>query len=181
MDHRRLLQNLYWQASRANCLARHAADVGCRPIADFDSRVPSNCRRCGERLDHADARVSANARLAQLRFDLISLAEVQRRIAGRNHRPAVAITFDDGYAINCDLAMPLLIAERIPCTYFVCNDPVLRQIPFAHDQQIGRPLPPNTLKQLRGLAKAGIEIGAIAELIPTSARSPAPWCCATNC
>ena len=36
------------------------------------------------------------------RFDLISLAEAQRRIrAGANHRAAVSITFDDGYAENC--------------------------------------------------------------------------------
>ena len=36
-------------------------------------------------------------------FDLVSLEEAQRRIAsGKNRRPAVSITFDDGYADNCD-------------------------------------------------------------------------------
>src|SRR6476660_3514682 len=37
----------------------------------------------------------------RLRFDIVSLAEAQSRIAsGRNERPTVCITFDDGYADN---------------------------------------------------------------------------------
>jgi hypothetical protein len=40
------------------------------------------------------------------RFDLVSLEEAQRRIrSGRNDRPAVSITFDDGYADNCRFAL----------------------------------------------------------------------------
>ncbi len=94
------------------------------------------------------------------RFDMVSLAEAQRRIRSRsNHRPAVAITFDDGYADNCERALPLLIAKRIPCTYFVATQFVLENKPFPHDVHAGRPLRPNTLDQLRSLARAGVEIG----------------------
>src|SRR5687767_14220536 len=43
-------------------------------------------------------------------FDLVSLDEAQRRIrSGVNRRPAVSITFDDGYADNCEHALPLLV------------------------------------------------------------------------
>ena len=95
------------------------------------------------------------------RFDLISLDEAQRRIrAGANHRPAVAITFDDGYAENCRVALPWLIAERIPCTYFVCTQPVLKGTPFNHDLARSQFFQPNSVAQLRELVRAGIEIGA---------------------
>ena len=91
----------------------------------------------------------------------ISLEEAQRRIAGGgNCRPAVSITFDDGYAENCVGAIPLLVKERIPCTYFVTVRNVLWGEPFAHDLVGGNSLPPNSLDQLRAMAAAGIEIGA---------------------
>ncbi|MDX1961804.1 MAG: polysaccharide deacetylase family protein [Pirellulales bacterium] len=94
-------------------------------------------------------------------FELISLAEVQRRIrAGLNDRPAACITFDDGYAENCDHALPLLIEEQIPCTYFVCTHYILEQQPFPHDIARGFRLPPNTVEQIRHMAAGGIEIGA---------------------
>lgn len=53
-------------------------------------------------------------------FEMISMEEAQRRIrSGENRRPAVHITFDDGYAENCDEALPLLVEAQIPCAYFV--------------------------------------------------------------
>jgi len=95
------------------------------------------------------------------RFEMISLEEVQRRTAsGHNAQPAVCITFADGYAENSEAAIPLLIQRKIPCTYFVTLDNVLTGKPFAHDEALGNPCPPNTLEQLRVMAAAGIEIGA---------------------
>lgn len=94
------------------------------------------------------------------RFDAISLEEAQRRIrSGDNRRPAVCITFDDGYAANCETALPLLIEAQIPCTYFVGVENVLEGKPFPHDVARRRPLAPNTVEQLRGLAACGVEIG----------------------
>ena len=44
---------------------------------------------------------------------MVSLEEVQRRlVAKKNPRPAVSITFDDGYDANCDEAIPLLIGPE---------------------------------------------------------------------
>jgi len=95
------------------------------------------------------------------RFEMISLEEVQHRIrTSDSTRPAVSITFDDGYADNCQQAIPLLIKEGIPCTYFVTLRNVLHGEPFAHDVALGHRLLPNNLEQLRAMAAAGIDIGA---------------------
>jgi peptidoglycan/xylan/chitin deacetylase (PgdA/CDA1 family) len=95
------------------------------------------------------------------RFDIVSLAEAQTRIrSGHNDRPTAAITFDDGYADNGHFAIPLLLKLGVPFTYFVSTDHVLRGKSFPHDVAAGRPLPVNTLAQLRQLAAAGVEIGA---------------------
>lgn len=92
--------------------------------------------------------------------ELISLEEVQRRIrAGDNRRLAVSITFDDGYADNCQEAIPLLVRKRIPCTYFVTAGNVVSGDPFTHDLARGYRFPPNNVEQLRAMAAAGIEIG----------------------
>lgn len=94
-------------------------------------------------------------------FDMVSLEEAQRRVrSGDNSRPCVSITFDDGYAENCDQAIPLLIQQRIPCTYFVTLHNVLTGQPFAHDVAQGHRFPPNTFEQIRAIADAGIEIGS---------------------
>lgn len=94
-------------------------------------------------------------------FDMVSLAEAQARIRyGSNDRPCVAVTFDDGYAENCDRALPFLIREEIPCTYFVTTQNVLQGVPFAHDVARGYHAPPNTLAQLREMVEHGIDVGA---------------------
>jgi len=95
------------------------------------------------------------------RFDMISLEEAQRRIrGGACERPGVAITFDDGYAENCEQALPYLIEHRVPCTYFACTGNVVEGLPFPHDVAAGTPRPVNTIAQLRALSAAGVEIGA---------------------
>ncbi|HEX3600800.1 MAG TPA: polysaccharide deacetylase family protein [Lacipirellulaceae bacterium] len=95
------------------------------------------------------------------RFDLVTLAEAQQRIAsGRNRFPAACITFDDGYADNRRFAIPLLLKHGVPFTYFVSTDHVLRGNSFPHDVKAGCPLSVNTLAHLRELVAAGVEIGA---------------------
>ena len=116
---------------------------------------------------HPNDWTTSNRRFAQQmawlqrHFDVISLPEVQRRLrTGRNSVPSVSITFDDGYAENCDQALPLLLRLEIPYTYFVSSRHVLEGVPFPHDVHSGTPLAPNTLRQLRDLSAAGVEIGA---------------------
>jgi peptidoglycan/xylan/chitin deacetylase (PgdA/CDA1 family) len=92
---------------------------------------------------------------------MISMEETQRRMrSGANTRPAVHITFDDGYADNCRTAIPWLVKESIPCTYFVTVRNVLENRPFDHDLKAGASPAPNSLDEVRAMAAAGIEIGA---------------------
>jgi peptidoglycan/xylan/chitin deacetylase (PgdA/CDA1 family) len=143
--------------ARRRAAARRAAQQ-CEPVQIlFYHRVAE---------EHPnDWTMSTRAFAAQInwlrsRFDLVSMAEAQARIAaGRNQRPTVCITFDDGYAENMRFAVPLLLRHGIPFTYFVATDYVLGGRPFPHDVGRGVPLAPNTLDQLRELAAAGVEIG----------------------
>ncbi len=94
-------------------------------------------------------------------FEMVDLEECQRRIrSGSNTRPTLSITFDDGYAENCEFAIPMLLERRIPVTYFVTLEHTKNQQPLSHDVEAGRPLPVNTIESLRALDMSGVEIGA---------------------
>ena len=97
----------------------------------------------------------------QRHVEIVSLEEAQRRLRnGVNYHPCACITFDDGYAENCRMALPLLLRRGIPCTYFVTLHHLLSGEPFLHDRQRGNRFAPNSLAQLRTLAAAGVEIGS---------------------
>lgn len=94
-------------------------------------------------------------------FDLLSMDQALDRIeAGFNDRPAVVVTFDDGYAENMDFAMPLLVDYGIPCMYYVATHQILNQESFDHDRNFEMPLYPNSLRDLKKLVRWGIDIGA---------------------
>jgi peptidoglycan/xylan/chitin deacetylase (PgdA/CDA1 family) len=137
-----------WQAQRGQA---PIVMIYYHRIADDNA----NCWTIGNEL------FARHVNFLQRHFELISLEESQRRIrSGRNERPAVHITFDDGYAENCDHALPLLIRKEIPFTYFVTSKSIFDGIPFPHDVKNQRPLAPNTLDEIKALAAAGVEIGA---------------------
>ena len=55
-------------------------------------------------------------------FNVLALPEaVQRLREGRLPQRAAALTFDDGYADNHDIALPLLQRAGLPCTFFVAT------------------------------------------------------------
>jgi peptidoglycan/xylan/chitin deacetylase (PgdA/CDA1 family) len=160
-DWRPLLLHGYYYASypwRVEAARRRGIAGRAPTIVLFYHRVAD---------DHANPwTASTRAFARQIRwlkrtFDLVTLAEAQRRIqSGFQTRPAVAITFDDGYADNCRFALPLLLEQKVPFTYFVTTRNVMTGKPFEHDVDLGCPLAPNTVEQIRDLARAGVEIGA---------------------
>lgn len=53
-------------------------------------------------------------------FRILPLAEAMRLLQSSHiPRRAACITFDDGYANNCDVALPVLAAKGVPATVFV--------------------------------------------------------------
>ena len=55
-------------------------------------------------------------------FNVLPLAEARDRLAaGTLPARAVCITFDDGYANNCEIAVPLLRQKGVPATVFVAT------------------------------------------------------------
>jgi peptidoglycan/xylan/chitin deacetylase (PgdA/CDA1 family) len=158
---KRLLLNLYCHGTlpmRWWCARRMAAEGNMPVIALFWHRIAD---------DDATPWTTTTKVFAQQiawlkdHFPFVTLDEAQRRIRqGSNREPCVSVTFDDGYSENCRFAIPLLVKERIPFTYFVTVRNVLEQLPFAHDRMRGLLFPPNTVEQLRFMAASGGEIGS---------------------
>lgn len=158
---RQLLLTLYYQATRpvrARNYWRAASEDRLPVMVLYYHRIADDC---ANPWTVSNATFLRQIHWLRERFDFVSLHEAQQRIRrGYNPQPCVSVTFDDGYADNCQQAVPWLIKERIPCTYFVTLQNVLSGEPFSHDLAMGRRIAPNTLEQLLAMAEAGIEIGA---------------------
>lgn len=93
--------------------------------------------------------------------DLVTIDEAQRRVQyGHRGRPSVHLSFDDGYADNCLHAIPELLTQKIPFTYYVTTHNIRYGKPFPHDLKRGEPLAPNSIDEIRAMSDAGVEIGA---------------------
>ena len=89
-----------------------------------------------------------------------SLGEVAEHLDAQRAFPekAVAVTFDDGFRDNFTTALPILEREKIPATIFLTTDYIgTRDLPVLRDR---RGVPPLDWDQVRGLARAGIDLGA---------------------
>ena len=107
-----------------------------------------------------NAQFRAHIDWLQRNYDLVSMEEAQQRVREGSSRPCVHLTFDDGYAENCDEALPMLIERRIPAAYFVTLGNIANNKPFKHDQLAGGGFPVNTVDQLREIHDQGIEVAA---------------------
>ena len=56
------------------------------------------------------------------RFDIVPLADIPTLLHEDVRRPTAAVTFDDGFLNNYDVAFPILRRLRIPATIFLCTD-----------------------------------------------------------
>jgi peptidoglycan/xylan/chitin deacetylase (PgdA/CDA1 family) len=67
--------------------------------------------------------------------DFVPLSEIASRLhRGRRARPAVALSFDDGYADNLHEALPLLEKYGAPATVFISTAWIGRREPFWWDR-----------------------------------------------
>jgi peptidoglycan/xylan/chitin deacetylase (PgdA/CDA1 family) len=108
--------------------------------------------------------------------ELVRFEDVPGLATGpRAKRPAVAITFDDGYADNVDYALPLLKGHGVPAHFFVttgfADDRPAVRARFAQLRKLGlaqvRPLGWSGIDELRS---AGMGIGSHTVSHPNLAR-----------
>ena len=94
-------------------------------------------------------------------FEVISLSEMLRRTASSGKvGGTLAITFDDGYLDNSEIAAPILAEFRQPATFFIASSFIGsnhvpwwdKDLPFAPDWM--------SWDQVRKLDRQGFEIGA---------------------
>jgi peptidoglycan/xylan/chitin deacetylase (PgdA/CDA1 family) len=86
---------------------------------------------------------------------LISNVRANRRLAGE-----LSITFDDGYADNAELALPVLSRWRLPATFFVATGFVESELQTPWDRSANVRSRWMTWQQVAQLSAAGHDIGA---------------------
>jgi peptidoglycan/xylan/chitin deacetylase (PgdA/CDA1 family) len=69
------------------------------------------------------------------RFKILTLDEVSGYLKNRLalNRDCLALTFDDGYADNYTIVVPVLTRLKLPVAFFISSDPLLRRIPYWYD------------------------------------------------
>jgi peptidoglycan/xylan/chitin deacetylase (PgdA/CDA1 family) len=94
-------------------------------------------------------------------FTVVTLATfIQALEEGRSVGGMLAITFDDGYLDNYDIAAPILKRLNLPATFFVTTRFIGSEIVPWWDQEIGMVFPWMNWDQVRALHAQGFEIGA---------------------
>ncbi len=94
-------------------------------------------------------------------FRVISLTAILEKLKnGGSFRDELAITFDDGYEDNHDLAAPVLKALNLPATFFVATQYIGNDIDSWWDKKQGVRRKWMTWDQVRALHQMGFEIGS---------------------
>jgi peptidoglycan/xylan/chitin deacetylase (PgdA/CDA1 family) len=98
--------------------------------------------------------------------DVISLGNaIERSHDGASNRPAIVITFDDGYGDNYDYAFPLLTKYGFPATFFVTTGFIERRPyvmqSFERRRSCDRAdIEPLSWSQILEMQDAGLEFGS---------------------
>jgi peptidoglycan/xylan/chitin deacetylase (PgdA/CDA1 family) len=92
----------------------------------------------------------------------VSIEEVlASKVVPRSRKPAVCVTFDDGYLDNYLNAVPILLRHEIPAAFFVATGIVSNGGRFQHDIRRGNPpIPVMQWQQLREMRTHGFTIGS---------------------
>lgn len=67
-------------------------------------------------------------------FDCIAIDEFPHRTIRKSKRPGVVVTFDDGYANNLEIALPILEDLNIPAIVYITTQPMLERELFWPDK-----------------------------------------------
>jgi len=93
-------------------------------------------------------------------FRVVTLSEqVAGARAGRNMAGTLAITFDDGYLDNYEVAAPILRKLHLPATFFLTTGFVGRSVVAPWDRELTTPQGWMTWDHVRSLVSQGFEIG----------------------
>jgi peptidoglycan/xylan/chitin deacetylase (PgdA/CDA1 family) len=130
-------------------------------VAAFDQLVVHP-----ERFEEQMANLSARARV-------ISLAQAVDELASRPIRPAVVVTFDDGYRDNLTEALPILQRYRIPATVFVTTDFCEQKLSHPRYGASANRRLHLDWDEVRALRAAGVTIGSHTVSHPFLTRLPA--------
>jgi len=96
-------------------------------------------------------------RLLSRRYDVISMDRFLHARGMPRRRPAVVVTFDDGYRDNYDAAKCLYEAN-IPCTFFVSTGIVGTSESFPLDVRLQRRMPVLSWDQIAEMSAWGFDI-----------------------
>lgn len=100
--------------------------------------------------------------LRQAGYQFLTLREARAVVRGdvAPRHKAVVLTFDDGYASVCEVALPVLQARGLQAAAFVPTGYIGRSFGGNTRAGCGPPLPTMTAEQIRCLCAAGWDIGA---------------------
>jgi len=94
-------------------------------------------------------------------FHVVPLTKILEKLKnGESFQQEIAITFDDGYRNNHELAAPVLKTMNLPATFFVTTQFIGTEIVPWWDIELGVCLEWMTWDQVRELHRLGFEIGS---------------------
>ncbi|MGE5611970.1 MAG: polysaccharide deacetylase family protein [Bacillota bacterium] len=97
-------------------------------------------------------------------YECMTLAELHDRLRSNQpiRRPIAVVTFDDGYRDNFTAAVPVLLDEGVPATFFIATGFIGTHREFPHDLRAGaaQPYPKLTWGDLHAMERAGFEVGS---------------------
>lgn len=120
-----------------------------------------NDQTAGDDLTRGTRDYESFCRFFRTHFDVVALSEIVRRLETHESiEGLLAITHDDGYLDNFQLAAPILDKLDLPATFFVSSGFLDTEIIPIWDREVEGELGWMSWDQLRQLRDAGFDIGA---------------------